>query len=130
MGHIHYPLSIGPLHAKKITPVFKSPIAALHRQLLQGTIVISLGVVTKPEMRLSWVLPLSAALPVWTASTGKFNVLSFNIAGLPAIFNSNGVPGDKSTNAETIGTKFAQYGYDVIQVQEVSCMIFFFFCED
>lgn len=70
-------------------------------------------------MRLSWILRLSAALPVWAATTGRFNVLSFNVAGLPDILNSNDVPGDKSTNTEAIGAKFAQYGYDVIHVQEV-----------
>lgn len=42
-----------------------------------------------------------------------------NVAGLPAILNGNDVPGDKATNAATIGSKFAQYGYDVIHVQEV-----------
>lgn len=73
-------------------------------------------------MRLSWILPLSSALPVWSATSGRFNVLSFNIAGLPQALNSNGVKGDKGTNAETIGSRFAQYDYDVIQVQEVcSC---------
>lgn len=70
-------------------------------------------------MRLSWILPLTSALPVWSATNGRFNVLSFNIAGLPQALNSNGVEGDKGTNAETIGAKFAQYDYNVIQVQEV-----------
>ena len=70
-------------------------------------------------MRLSWALPLSAALPIWAATSGDFSVLSFNVAGLPAIFNSNGVPGDKTTNSEIIGSRFAKYGYDIIQVQEV-----------
>ncbi|KAH6848105.1 Endonuclease/exonuclease/phosphatase [Chaetomium sp. MPI-CAGE-AT-0009] len=52
------------------------------------------------------------------ATSGKFNVLSMNVAGLPPIFNGNDVPGDKATNSETIGAKFAEYGYDVIHVQE------------
>ncbi|KAI1262630.1 Endonuclease/exonuclease/phosphatase [Xylariaceae sp. FL1019] len=52
------------------------------------------------------------------AASGSFNVLSFNVAGLPAILNNNGVPGDKTTNTETIGTKFAQYDFDLIHVQE------------
>lgn len=47
-----------------------------------------------------------------------FNILTMNVAGLPAIFNSNDVPGDKATNAGTIGTLFAKYGYDIIHVQE------------
>ncbi len=57
---------------------------------------------------------------VQAATTGTFNVLTMNVAGLPAIFNGNDVPGDKATNAGTIGTLFAQYNYDVIHVQEVS----------
>jgi len=52
------------------------------------------------------------------ATSGDFNILSFNVAGLPALFNDNSVPGDKATNAGTIGTLFTQYDYDVINVQE------------
>jgi hypothetical protein len=52
------------------------------------------------------------------ATSGDFNVLSFNVAGLPSILNDNSVPGDKATNAGTIGTLFAEYDYDVIHVQE------------
>jgi hypothetical protein len=53
-----------------------------------------------------------------TATRGEFNILSFNVAGLPAILNDNDVPGDKATNAGTIGTLFAEYDYDLIHVQE------------
>jgi hypothetical protein len=53
------------------------------------------------------------------ATSGTFNVLAMNVAGLPAILNGNEVPGDKATNARLIGSKFAQYGYSVIHVQEV-----------
>ncbi|KAK3303987.1 Endonuclease/exonuclease/phosphatase [Chaetomium strumarium] len=52
------------------------------------------------------------------ATSGKFNVLSMNVAGLPAILNGNEVPGDKATNSRLIGSKFAEYGYDAIHVQE------------
>ncbi|KAK3386626.1 Endonuclease/exonuclease/phosphatase [Podospora didyma] len=52
------------------------------------------------------------------ATSGKFSILSMNVAGLPAILNQNDVPGDKTTNALSIGTKFAQYGFDVIHAQE------------
>ena len=55
-----------------------------------------------------------------SAASGTFDVLTYNIAGLPSFLTDNGVPGDKSTNAGTIGSKFALYGYDVIHVQEVS----------
>lgn len=76
-------------------------------------------------MRLLSALPLLSALSAWAATNGEFNVLSFNVAGLPAIFNSNGVPGSKTANTEFLGSKFAQYGYDVIQVQEVSVSALF-----
>ena len=62
---------------------------------------------------------LASGLPVALAATsGQFDVLSFNVAGLPAILNGNEVPGDKTTNSEAIGTKFTEYDYDVIHVQE------------
>ncbi|KAK3320504.1 Endonuclease/exonuclease/phosphatase [Cercophora scortea] len=61
------------------------------------------------------LLPASAAA---TPTAGTFSILSMNVAGLPAILNSNDVPGDKVTNARTIGSKFAALGYDVIHVQE------------
>jgi hypothetical protein len=48
----------------------------------------------------------------------EFNILSFSVAGLPAILNDNNVLGDKATNSGTIGTLFAEYDYDVIHVQE------------
>jgi hypothetical protein len=53
------------------------------------------------------------------AASGTFNLLTYNIAGLPDILTDNGVPGDKSDNAASIGSKFAQLNYDVIHVQEV-----------
>ncbi|KAF2463475.1 mannose-binding lectin, partial [Lindgomyces ingoldianus] len=52
------------------------------------------------------------------ATSGTFNILSFNVAGLPAILNSNDVPGDKTTNTETIGQKFSTYNFSIIHVQE------------
>ncbi|KAH8885613.1 endonuclease/Exonuclease/phosphatase [Thozetella sp. PMI_491] len=67
------------------------------------------------------ILGATALASVWgsaLAEGGDFNVLTMNVAGLPAILNSNEVPGDKATNAGTIGTLFAKYGYDVINVQE------------
>jgi hypothetical protein len=57
---------------------------------------------------------------VASATSGSFNILTMNVAGLPAILQSNDVPGDKATNAGTIGSYFAKYSYDVINVQEVS----------
>lgn len=69
------------------------------------------------------IFSLAAAVATITSSvsaiatSGDFNILSFNVAGLPAILNNNDVIGDKATNAGTIGTYFAEYDYDVIHVQ-------------
>ncbi|RDW82708.1 putative endonuclease family protein [Coleophoma cylindrospora] len=52
------------------------------------------------------------------ATSGEFSILAMNVAGLPSILNSNDVPGDKATNAGTIGTYFSEYDYDMIHVQE------------
>ncbi|KAI1102032.1 endonuclease exonuclease phosphatase family protein [Jackrogersella minutella] len=52
------------------------------------------------------------------ATSGEFNVLSMNVAGLPEILNGNEVPGDKATNSGSMGAKFAEYDYDIIHVQE------------
>lgn len=60
---------------------------------------------------------------VLAATSGTFDILTINVAGLPAIFNSNDVPGDKATNARTIGAYFSEYGYDIINMQEVSSII-------
>lgn len=69
---------------------------------------------------------LAAAVPATllldgalAATSGTFNILAMNVAGLPAILNDNGVPGDKADNAAAIGAKLAEYGYDVVQLQEV-----------
>ncbi|KAK0622565.1 Endonuclease/exonuclease/phosphatase [Immersiella caudata] len=64
---------------------------------------------------LSFAPLLGAAL---AAPSGDFTVLSMNVAGLPAILNSNDVPGDKTTNAKLIGSFFAQYNYSIIHAQE------------
>ncbi|KAF6837682.1 endonuclease/exonuclease/phosphatase family protein [Colletotrichum musicola] len=50
--------------------------------------------------------------------TGDFTILSMNVAGLPEILQGNDVPGDKTTNSRTIGSYFATYNYDFINVQE------------
>lgn len=64
---------------------------------------------------------LSALLPALAnaATTGKFTALSFNVAGLPSILQSNDVNGTKTENAKQLGTYFSQYGYDIINMQEV-----------
>ncbi|KAH8823047.1 Endonuclease/exonuclease/phosphatase [Flagelloscypha sp. PMI_526] len=52
-----------------------------------------------------------------TSSSGTFNVLSMNVAGLPSILNPN-EGGDKTTNTMIIGQRMAQYAYNLIHVQE------------
>jgi len=72
-------------------------------------------------MKVTYILSVLAAtgLGAFAATDGSFDILAMNVAGLPAIFNGNDVPGDKATNARTIGSKFSQYAYDIIHVQEV-----------
>lgn len=53
------------------------------------------------------------------ATSGTISLLTMNVAGLPAILQDNDVPGDKATNAGLIGSYFAAYDYDIINVQEV-----------
>lgn len=64
------------------------------------------------------LLVVALATTALAATTGSFNILTMNVAGLPEILQSNDVTGDKATNAGTIGADFAAYGYDVIHVQE------------
>lgn len=65
---------------------------------------------------------LAAALALGGLSvgqtTGNFNFLTYNVAGLPAIINNNEVPGDKGTNANLIGTVLATQKYDIVHMQE------------
>ncbi|KAH8730418.1 Endonuclease/exonuclease/phosphatase [Phaeosphaeriaceae sp. PMI808] len=51
-------------------------------------------------------------------AAGTFNVATFNVAGLPPIFNGNEIPGDKNTNTARIGQLFNQYNFSVINMQE------------
>ncbi|KAH7328240.1 Endonuclease/exonuclease/phosphatase [Stachybotrys elegans] len=62
----------------------------------------------------AWAALATSAL----AATGEFDVLTMNVAGLPDVLQGNDIPGDKATNSQLIGSKFAQYGYDIIHVQE------------
>ncbi|KAJ5175112.1 mannose-binding lectin [Penicillium canariense] len=61
---------------------------------------------------------LFAASSGATTPSGKFTALSCNVAGLPEILQSNDVNGSKTENAGEIGTYFAEYGYDIINLQE------------
>jgi hypothetical protein len=65
---------------------------------------------------------LSSLLPALASAattSGKFTALSFNVAGLPSILQSNDVNGTKTENAKQLGTYFSKYGYDIINMQEV-----------
>ncbi|RAR08354.1 mannose-binding lectin [Stemphylium lycopersici] len=58
-------------------------------------------------------------LPLALAQTsGTFNTLTFNVAGLPGFLNGNDVPGDKETNTARIGELFTKYDISLIHVQE------------
>ncbi|CAI7673126.1 unnamed protein product [Penicillium crustosum] len=64
---------------------------------------------------LSVLLP---ALANAAETSGKFTALSFNVAGLPELLQSNDVNGSKTENAKQLGTYFSEYGYDIINMQE------------
>jgi hypothetical protein len=51
-------------------------------------------------------------------TSGKFNTITFNVAGLPPILNGNEIPGDKDTNTARIGQLLTQYNISLIHVQE------------
>ncbi|KAL1886972.1 hypothetical protein Cpir12675_006793 [Ceratocystis pirilliformis] len=51
------------------------------------------------------------------AAAGTINVLTMNVAGLDNTLQGGNVPGDKSSNSKRIGSYFAEYGYDVINIQ-------------
>lgn len=64
------------------------------------------------------LLASSTFLEFSTAASGTFDVLTYNVAGLPAILNPNGAT-DKVANARAIGSLLAAGAYDVAQLQEV-----------
>ncbi|SOV07300.1 related to endonuclease/exonuclease/phosphatase family protein [Ustilago sp. UG-2017a] len=72
---------------------------------------------TRPFALLASILKLVAVVSSASTSTGSLKAVTMNVAGLPAIFNNNG-DGDKKENSITIGKKFAQYNFDLINVQE------------
>jgi hypothetical protein len=78
-------------------------------------------------MKASLVYGLSMAATVSaTTTSGTFSALTFNVAGLWSVLQSNDVEGDKATNAGEIGTYFAEYGYDIINMQEVLFSVLLF----
>lgn len=96
-------------------------LAAARAIQCSSTIVLTLLQLTMPLMSLPSKL-LTVALCLSGLSfgqkTGKFDLLTYNVAGLPPIFNNNEVPGDKGTNANSIGSILAKQAYDVVHLQE------------
>lgn len=72
----------------------------------------------------SLVVAASALLSLSSAAAtgGDFDIITVNVAGLPPILNGNGVPGDKTVNSRLIGSKLAQYDYDIVHMQEGECL--------
>ena len=68
----------------------------------------------------SSLVAASALLSLASAAVtgGDFDILSINVAGLPPVLNGNGVPGDKTVNSRTIGSRLALYDYDIVHMQE------------
>ena len=69
-------------------------------------------------MRGSLLLQLPFLYTALAQTSGKFNTITFNVAGLPPILNGNDVPGDKDTNTARIGTLLSQYNISLVHVQE------------
>lgn len=69
-----------------------------------------------PHNTLLPLLPFVAS--AFAQNAGTFNTLTYNVAGLPPIFNGNDIPGDKTTNTARIGQLFTQYNISIINVQE------------
>lgn len=67
-------------------------------------------------------MPASVALAAMSGAlaqtSGALSIVTLNVAGLPALFNGNEVPGDKATNSRNIGGKLSQYGYNLVHMQE------------
>ncbi|KAJ1337308.1 Endonuclease/exonuclease/phosphatase family protein [Microdochium nivale] len=61
---------------------------------------------------------VAAAVISAQKTAGDLSVLTMNVAGLPAILQGNDVPGDKAVNSRLIGSLFAKYDYDIINMQE------------
>ena len=64
-------------------------------------------------------MKLAVMVSAAPTATGSLTAVTMNVAGLPAVLNGNG-EGDKKQNSIEIGKKFAQYNYELINVQEVS----------
>jgi hypothetical protein len=69
-------------------------------------------------MMRSLLLQLPFLCTVLAQTSGKFNTMTCNVAGLPPILNGNEIPGDKDTNTALLGKLFTQYNISLIHVQE------------
>jgi hypothetical protein len=69
-------------------------------------------------MMRSLLLQLPFLGAVLAQTSGKFNTMTCNVAGLPPVLNGNDIPGDKDTNTALLGKLFTQYNISLIHVQE------------
>lgn len=51
-------------------------------------------------------------------SSGSFDFLTYNVAGLPGIINGNDIPGDKKTNSRLLGDALGRENHDFVHMQE------------
>lgn len=70
----------------------------------------------------SFVLVTLLCPLVSSKKNGTFTALTFNVGGLPALINNNGVK-NKTQNSLEIGSRFAKGNYGVINVQEVNLAV-------
>jgi hypothetical protein len=66
----------------------------------------------------SLLLQIPFLCTVLAQTSGKFNTITFNVAGLPPILNGNEIPGDKDTNTARIGKLLSDYNISLVHMQE------------
>jgi hypothetical protein len=66
----------------------------------------------------SLLIQLPFLCGVLAQTSGKFNTMTCNVAGLPPVLNGNDIPGDKDTNTALLGKLFTQYNISLVHVQE------------
>lgn len=65
------------------------------------------------------LLSLPALFHPSSALTGTFDVVTYNVAGLPAFLGGDQSSEEKQQNANAIGQLLAENDYDVVHLQEV-----------
>ncbi|KAM0424307.1 hypothetical protein ACHAPT_010453 [Fusarium lateritium] len=79
--------------------------------------VLCLGMPAPAKKATDKATPSVKGKPACNNNASSFSLLTYNVAGLPEIINTNSLM-DKQSNAITIGKKLKEHAYDVIHLQE------------